>query len=96
MAFEAALRNDAQSEPSTTVMTTEAVTARVGSGLCAEPHAHTAPEMMPNKGGSNVNGLASFTYDFTQGPIVHCGRTCAQTGLSGLHESNATQARIRQ
>jgi len=35
------------------------VTARVGSGLCAEPHAQIAPEMMPSNGGSNVNGRAS-------------------------------------
>src|SRR3954447_15498029 len=82
MAFDAALRNDAQSEPSTTVRMTDAVTARAGSGLCAEPHAHTAPEMMPKSGGSKVKGRASFTYDFTRGPIVHCGRTRARTRLS--------------
>src|ERR1051326_3667052 len=57
----AALRNDAQSEPRTTVRMTEAVTARVGSGLCAEPHAQIAPEMMPKSGGRSVNGRASWT-----------------------------------
>ncbi len=44
-----------------TVSRTDAVTARDGSGLCADPHAHTAPEMMPSNGGMRVNGRASET-----------------------------------
>jgi hypothetical protein len=54
----AAFRNAAHAEPRTMVMTTEAVTAREGSGLCAEPQAHTPPEMMPKRGGRRVKGRA--------------------------------------
>jgi hypothetical protein len=41
---------------------TDAVTARVGSGLWADPHAQIAPEMIPSSGGSSVKGRASATY----------------------------------
>jgi len=54
----AALRNDAQSEPRTIVQITDDVSAREESGLCADPHAHTAPETMPRRGGRRVNGRA--------------------------------------
>ncbi len=59
IAFEAALRKLAQSEPRATVRTTESVSVRLGSGLCTEPHAQTEPEMMPSSGGSRVNGRES-------------------------------------
>src|SRR4029079_1007915 len=62
MELLAALRNAAHSEPSATVSTTDQVSWRAGSGLCTEPKAHTAPEMMPSSGGSSVNGRASWTY----------------------------------
>jgi hypothetical protein len=58
-ALFAALRKPAHSDPSATAATTDQVTARAGSGLCAEPKAHTAPETMPRSGGSRVNGRAS-------------------------------------
>jgi len=57
----AAFRNAAHADPRTMVKTTEALTARVGSGSCADPHAQTAPEMMPRSGGRSVNGRASET-----------------------------------
>ncbi len=59
--FEAAFIADAQSEPIATVSTTAHVTRRAGSGLCAEPKAQMAPEMMPTSGGSSVNGRARRT-----------------------------------
>ena len=49
---------EAQREPTATVNTTAHVTRRAGSGLCADPNAQTAPEMIPNSGGSSVNGRA--------------------------------------
>jgi hypothetical protein len=35
------------------------VIARDGSGLCADPHAQIAPEMIPRSGGRRVKGRAS-------------------------------------
>jgi len=61
MAFEAALRKLAQSEPRAIVASTERVKAREGSGLCTEPKAQIAPETMPKSGGRRVNGRASWT-----------------------------------
>src|SRR5450432_3216286 len=54
--FEAAFIAEAHSEPIATVNTTAQVMRRDGSGLCAEPKAHTAPEMMPRRGGRRVKG----------------------------------------
>ena len=56
--FEAAFIAEAQSDPMATVSITAQVTRRAGSGLCAEPKAQIAPEMMPTRGGSRVNGRA--------------------------------------
>jgi hypothetical protein len=39
-------------------MITEAVRAREGSGLCADPNAQIAPEMIPKSGGRRVKGRA--------------------------------------
>ncbi len=47
------------------VSTTEAVTARDGSGLWTEPHAHIAPEMIPSSGGRRVNGRVRVIQFFT-------------------------------
>src|SRR5262245_33128593 len=69
MAFEAALSSDAQSEPKSTVITTERVSARCGSGLWAEPQAQTAPEMIPNRGGRRVNGRARATKCFKRSVV---------------------------
>ena len=66
-ALFAAFKNAAQAEPRTMVRITEAVTARDGSGLCADPHAHTAPETMPNRGGRRVKGRARVRYGFKAG-----------------------------
>ena len=41
-----------------------AMTERAGSGLCAEPQAHTAPEMMPKRGGRSVTEAQEFAAGF--------------------------------
>ena len=41
---------------------------RDGSGLCADPKAHTAPERIPSRGGKSVNGRTSRSQRFIRRP----------------------------
>ena len=70
----------------TTVITIGHVKRREGSGLWAEPKAHTAPERIPRSGGRSVKGRTSRSQAFT---AVPASRACPPPPRSDLERGNA-------
>ena len=93
--FEAAFIADAQSEPIATVSTTAHVTRRAGSGLCAEPKAQIAPEMMPDQRRQQREGTGEAEVALHARPIRRA--TIAPTNVfSALANSWSSEKPLRR